>query len=375
MSVNTNNPVTFTMPTGGVDITASFTQTSTTYSYTWYARGLPSGTMWGITIGSTTQWSSSDSLTWTGLSGTQSWSVDTPSGYTANPSSGAISGTGSTTITFTGTPQIQVSINPQPTSGTAPLKVTLYAGWWGAPSGATYNYTIDWGDGSTPTTGSTTSTTGTFYHTYNSTSSYTITVTASASGAQTGSASATVTANTPPPTTYTVTFGTSGSGSVTPSGTQYYNPGATVNITASPASGWSFVQWQVSGNISIANSTSPSTTATVNGNGSVTAIFEQVPTSYVVTFNESGLPSGVQWTVTVGGSVYSANSGQPINIQCSSGQTISYTVNMVVVGGSGSTETCYYYPNGQTSVSGTASCGGSVTVTYKLHACYRVGMT
>jgi hypothetical protein len=174
------------------------------------------------------------------------------------------------------------------------------------------------------------------------------------------------------PTTYAVSFGVSGSGSVTPSGTQYYPPGTTVNITASPATGWAFVQWQVSGNISIADYTSPSTTATVNGNGSVTALFEQVPTSYV-TFNESGLPSGVQWSVTVGGSVYSANSGQPINIQCSSGQSISYTVNEVVVGTS--TETCYYYPNGQPSLSGTASCGGSVNVTYQLHACYRVGMT
>jgi hypothetical protein len=174
-------------------------------------------------------------------------------------------------------------------------------------------------------------------------------------------------------TTYTVTFGASGSGSVTPSGTQYYPPGATVNITASPASGWAFVQWQVSGDISVADYTSPSTTITVNGSGTVTAIFEQVPTTYV-TFSESGLPSGARWSVTVGGSVYSANSGQPINVQCSPGQTISYQVNMVVVGGSGSTNTCYYYPNGQSSVSGTASCGSTVNVTYQLRACYKIGM-
>ena len=173
------------------------------------------------------------------------------------------------------------------------------------------------------------------------------------------------------PTTYAVSFGASGSGSVTPSGTQYYPPGATVNITASPASGWAFVQWQVSGNISVADYTSPSTTITVNGNGAVTAIFEQVPTTYV-TFSESGLPSGVSWSVTVGGSVYSAPSGQPINVQCSSGQSISYTVNQVVV--STGTETCYYYPNGQASLSGAATCGATVSVTYQLHACYKVGM-
>jgi uncharacterized repeat protein (TIGR02543 family) len=178
---------------GPGSITITWTAPST-YSYTWYESGLPSGTEWGITIGTQTQWSTTGSLTWSGLSGTNSWSVDAPSGYTASPSSGTVSGAGSTTITFTGEPQIQVSINPQPTSGTAPLQVTLYAGWWGAPSGATYSYTINWGDGST-TSGSTTSTTGTFYHTYTSAGTYTITVTVSAPGAQTGSASAAVTVN------------------------------------------------------------------------------------------------------------------------------------------------------------------------------------
>jgi|GEM_PF-5699090 len=173
------------------------------------------------------------------------------------------------------------------------------------------------------------------------------------------------------PTTYAVTFTASGSGSVTPSGTQYYPPGTTVNITASPAAGWAFVQWQVSGDISVADYTSPSTTIIVNGNGTVTAIFEQVPTEYV-TFSESGLPSGASWSVTVGGSTYSAPSGQSINVQCSPGQAISYTINQVVV--STGTQTCYYYPNGQPSLSGAASCGATVSVAYQLRACYRVGM-
>ncbi|MFP3209099.1 MAG: hypothetical protein RXR82_05295, partial [Nitrososphaeria archaeon] len=74
-----------------------------TYSYTWYESGLPSGTEWGITIGTQTWWSTTSSLTVSGLSGTNSWSVDAPSGYTASPSSGTISGAGSTTITFTQT--------------------------------------------------------------------------------------------------------------------------------------------------------------------------------------------------------------------------------------------------------------------------------
>jgi PKD repeat protein len=327
--------------------------------------------MWGITIGSTTQWSSTGSLSWSGLKGTNSWSVYAPSGYTANPSSGTISGAGSTTITFTGIPQIQVSINPQPTSGTAPLQVTLYAGWWNAPSGATYSYTINWGDGST-TSSSTTSTTGTFYHTYSSAGTYTITVTASAPGAQTGSASATVTVYAP----ITISFSANPTSGIAPLG---------VSFSGSWSGGSGGYSWTLSfgdGGSTSGSGSSMSASHTYSSAGTYTATLTVkdsagnsasksatiTVTSGSVTFTESGLPSGVQWTVTVGGTPYSANSGQPIKIQCSSGQTISYTVNMVE-----DANGCFYYPNGQPSVSGTASCGATVSVTYQFEGCYYGG--
>jgi phage terminase large subunit-like protein len=73
------------------------------YSYTWYEKGLPSSQYysWGITLNGQTYWASGTYVTVTGLSGSYSWSVNAPSGYSASPSSGTISGPGSTTITFT----------------------------------------------------------------------------------------------------------------------------------------------------------------------------------------------------------------------------------------------------------------------------------
>ncbi|PMP93830.1 MAG: hypothetical protein C0167_04620 [Nitrososphaera sp.] len=171
----------------------------------------------------------------------------------------------------------------------------------------------------------------------------------------------------PVPTTYTVTFGVSpsGAGSVTPSGTQYYPPGTVQPITASPSYGYEFSHWSVSGNISIDNPNSPSANATVNGNGSVTAGFVQ-GTAAQVTFYEQGLPSGVSWTVTVNGAVYSASSGQSIAVQCSG--PISYTVNEVRV--CTSTRTYIYSPSPST---GSASCPSVVDVTYSLKSIYPVG--
>jgi hypothetical protein len=361
----TPNPGSGTV-SGAGSTTITFTQS--TYSYTWYESGLPSGTMWGITIGITTQWSSSTSLTWSGLSGTNSWSVDAPSGYTANPSSGTVSGAGSTTITFTGIPQIQVSINPQPTSGTAPLQVTLYASWWGAPSGSTYSYTINWGDGST-TSSSTTSTTGTFTHTYSSAGTYTITMTVSAPGAQTGSASATVTVYAPltissfsaNPTSgiapltvsfsgswsggsggysWTLSFGdgqsTSGSGSSVSTSHTYSSAGTyTATLTVTDSAG---------------HTTSQSVTITVSSSS-----------TYSVTFTETGLPTGTTWWAQVGGTTKYAGAGQSITFNGLSGSQSWSVESPVTYYNKYTGQTYYYYAHPS---SGTVSSGGTISITY-----------
>jgi hypothetical protein len=344
-----------------------------TYSYTWYESGLPSGTEWGITIGTQTWWSTTSSLTVSGLSGTNSWSVDAPSGYTASPSSGTISGAGSTTITFTGEPQIQVSINPQPTSGTAPLQVTLYAGWWGAPSGSTYSYTINWGDGST-TSGSTTSTTGTFYHTYTSAGTYTITVIVSAPGAQTGSASATVTVSAPSSQPLTIN-------SFTANPTSGAAP-LTVSFSGSWSGGSGGYSWTLSfgdGQSTSGSGSSMSTSHTYSSAGtytatltvkdsagdtaskSVTITVSSSQSTYSVTFTESGLPTGTTWWAQVGGTKKYAGADQSITFSGLSG-TNSWSVESPVTYYNKYNHRTYYYYASPSS--GTVSSGGTISITY-----------
>ncbi|MAH39596.1 MAG: hypothetical protein CL873_03575, partial [Dehalococcoidales bacterium] len=64
-------------------------------------------------------------------------------------------------------------------------------------------------------------------------------------------------ADTPTPTQYTLTINTSGNGTTTGAGT--YDEGTAVPITATPASGWEFVNWTGDiggiGNINLASTT------------------------------------------------------------------------------------------------------------------------
>ena len=100
---------------------------------------------------------------------------------------------------------------------------------------------------------------------------------------------------------------------------------------------------------------------------SVTATFAASSTSTTtghVTFYASGIIYGAQWSITANGTTYSSTTGE-IDVPCSSGQTISYTVNPAT--GPYAGQTCSFYPTGQ--ISGTASCGDTVMVTYEMDGC------
>jgi len=85
-----------------------------TYSYTFYESGLPTGAVWTVTMnGNSKSAGAGDSITFTGLSGTNSWSAPAVTVYEGpwwhrvrvtyypHPSSGTVSGSGSTTISYT----------------------------------------------------------------------------------------------------------------------------------------------------------------------------------------------------------------------------------------------------------------------------------
>jgi uncharacterized repeat protein (TIGR02543 family) len=104
--------------------------------------------------------------------------------------------------------------------------------------------------------------------------------------------------------TYTAAFTTqyeltpsvspAGSGTVAPGAAAYYNSGSTVNLTATPAAGYVFTSWTGS----VANSTSATTSITMNAPQAVTANFALLPPGPVLTTPTPG-PNTVLGTTNV----------------------------------------------------------------------------
>ncbi|MGD0624593.1 MAG: fibronectin type III domain-containing protein, partial [Thermodesulfobacteriota bacterium] len=122
-------------------------------------------------------------------------------------------------------------------------------------------------------------------------------------------------------TTYTANFATqyslttavnpSGGGTISPSGTNYYNSGQSVSISATANSGYSFGSW--SGNLS--GSTNPAPLV-MNGTKAVTANFTLVPETITAPNTPSGPTSGTtgtSYSFSTGGS--SSNLGHSVQYQ------------------------------------------------------------
>ena len=141
-------------------------------------------------------------------------------------------------------------------------------------------------------------------------------------------------------------------GSITfnePNGTYSYSIGSVAGYTASPSSG----------------------SATVSGADVSQAItFTPIPpTTYAVTFTETGLPSGTEWSVTVSGSTVSALAPAAASLSEANG-TYSYTVGSVAgytaspssgsvtVNGAAVTETITFTPSAATMYAVTLTESG-----------------
>ena len=93
-----------------------------------------------------------------------------------------------------------------------------------------------------------------------------------------------------------------GGASINPSGSQFYDAGNSVSISATAASGYHFASWSSSnGLITFGSATLTSTTATINGPDTITANFAADQGIYTVTFKETGLSYGKLWSVTCNG--------------------------------------------------------------------------
>jgi hypothetical protein len=126
-------------------------------------------------------------------------------------------------------------------------------------------------------------------------------------------------------TSYTLTITNDGHGTTSPTGTVMLNSGLATAISATPSTGYQFLNWTVtSGAATIANSSSASTTVTLtSGNATIRANFTPSISTYSLTMSNDGhgttSPSG---TVTV-----NSGAATTISATASSGyQFLNWTV-------------------------------------------------
>ncbi|MBT3320285.1 MAG: hypothetical protein HN389_11040 [Clostridia bacterium] len=120
------------------------------------------------------------------------------------------------------------------------------------------------------------------------------------------------------PTTYKLTVNTSGNGSVTknPNKTEFNLDGSeSVDLTAVADPGWAFAGW--SGDLS---GSTASQTLAMDGNKSVTAVFDRIPAFEI---NPSSIDNNENVTVTYGGNTYHFNEhSSSLTIPITSGQVV-----------------------------------------------------
>lgn len=270
--------------------TLVFTQMN--YSIAFAETGLPAGTHWSVNLSGATQSSDTTSVVFTEPNGTYGYVISSP-GYRAQPTRG--------NLTVNGT-------SPRESVSFTATKFAVTFTETGLPSGTNWSVTLD---------NLTQSSTGASlqFSAPNGTHSFTVTgisgYTASPSSGSLTVAGATfnqtVTFTLIPPKTYTVTFAETGlrtgtGWSVVLNGTSRSSSGSTVEFTELNGSYPFSVGspgWQPSpaaGNV------------TVNGSDASVSI-QFVRVTYAVTFTETGLPSGTNWSITLNDSTRTSTTG------------------------------------------------------------------
>lgn len=258
--------------------------------------GLPSGTVWSVTLAGTLQSSSTDTIAFSEIPGTYPFNVTPVPGYVASPSSGNVTVTScmGATVYITFTPVV------------VPTEYTVSFTETGLPPGT--SWWVDFaGNNTTATTASIN------FSALNGTYTFTDAgVIAGATGVQfvTPVTNGTVTVDgsnvsetIPYSTQYYLTTAAipPTGGTVTPS-SGWYAAGASVTLSATNATGYVFLNWSGVGNGNYSG-TNPQPTITMNG-----PIFENASFGYLyqVQFQEIGLADGVTWSVTFNGVTESA---------------------------------------------------------------------
>jgi methionine-rich copper-binding protein CopC len=178
-----------------------------------------------------------------------------------------------------------------------------------------------------------------------------------------------------PPVPYNLTISSGAGGSVTSpgEGTFGYGSGMVVNLVATPASDYQFVNW--TGNVgSVANVTAASTTITMNSNYSIAANFAVIPPGqYSLTISSTAGGS----VTTPGEGTFPRNAGTVVNLvatPASGYQFVNWTGNVATVANVNGASTTIYMnsnysitanfaviPPVQYSLTISSTAGGSVT--------------
>ena len=180
-----------------------------------------------------------------------------------------------------------------------------------------------------------------------------------------------------PPVRYSLTVSSSAGGSVTApgQGTFSYDAGAVISLVAVPATGYRFINW--TGNVgTVANVSAASTTATINGDGSITANFEPIPR---VRYNLTITSSSGGWVTSPGMGTFSYDAGVVVSLVASPTciyqyQFVNWTGDVGTIANTNAASTTITMngsysiranfmaiPPSQYSLSVSSTAGGSVT--------------
>ena len=330
--------VTFLIPT--VTVTPSAMSISATQSLTVNVAVTSTGTLTGaVTLQSGAYTSAAVTLT----AGNASFTI--PAGTLA---------TGTDTLTVTYTPDAEGALFFASSTGSASVSV--------GPSGIQVTVSASGAAFSVDGTSYTTAQTFTWVPGSNHTLATTTPQTANgiqqtfAAWSDGGTATHTVSANAAV-TSYTASFSTAylltiaaspvADGTVSPVTGTYYPAGTTINLAATPASGYTFVNWTGA----VANSSSPTTNVTLNAPQTVTANFTLSPAPIVAI-----TPAALTFTLLSG--VTSA----PQTVQLNNTGNAVLAVASVTIAGSNPTNFAQTNTCG-TSLSAGASCTVAVTFT------------
>jgi hypothetical protein len=284
----TASPNSGNLNVNGADVSQTITFTAVpTYTITFAESGLPGGTQWTVSLDGSPQGSTSSTIAFTGEpDGTYSYSVSTSdSRFSPSPASGSVKVSGADAnkaITFT--EQVYtLSFTESGLPGGTQWSVSINGGAPSSSSGSTISFSEANGSYSFSVT-----TTNSQYSPSPATGSI---------GISGGSANQDITFNLQ---SYTVTFSEAG----LPGGTMW---SMTLNGQPGSSSSSQIVYSEPNGTypftISSVGFYGPSPASgkvTVNG-GPAGKLITFTEALYTVTFTESGLPSGTEWSVTLNG--------------------------------------------------------------------------